>query len=84
MRLEVANWFLRLQNGLVLAHPQWVKAFIVGSALGFGPLRDSKRRMSPDRPDGEQTLSRILYLVDPASSHMLVPKTKPCMSELKP
>jgi len=25
-----------------------------------------------------------LYLVDPASSHMLVPKTKPCMSELKP
>ena len=23
------------------------------------------------------------YLVDPASSHMLVPKIKPCMSEFK-
>ena len=24
------------------------------------------------------------YLVDPASSHMLVPKIKPCMSKYKP
>ncbi len=29
-------------------------------------------------------VSRILYPVDPAGYHMLVPKTKPCMSELKP
>ena len=26
----------------------------------------------------------ISYLVDPASSHMLVPKIKPCMSKYKP
>ncbi len=28
--------------------------------------------------------SRVSYLVDPASSHMLVPKIKPCMSKYKP
>jgi hypothetical protein len=26
----------------------------------------------------------VSYLVDPASSHMLVPKIKPCMSKYKP
>jgi hypothetical protein len=26
----------------------------------------------------------VRYLVDPASSHMLVPKIKPCMSKYKP
>jgi hypothetical protein len=26
----------------------------------------------------------LRYLVDPASSHMLVPKIKPCMSKYKP
>ena len=28
--------------------------------------------------------ARVSYLVDPASSHMLVPKIKPCMSKYKP
>jgi hypothetical protein len=29
-------------------------------------------------------LDFVRYLVDPASSHMLVPKIKPCMSKYKP
>ncbi len=48
--------------------------------------------MSSETPCPCQSRGRIvdlysladLYLDDPASSHMLVPKTKPCMSELKP
>ena len=30
------------------------------------------------------SFSTISYLVDPASSHMLVSKIKPCMSKYKP
>ena len=32
---------------------------------------------------GELESSIVRYLVDPASSHMLVPKIKPCMSKYK-
>ena len=36
-------------------------------------------------PRGQGTTSRSdSYLVDPASSHMLVSKIKPCMSKYKP
>ena len=35
------------------------------------------------RPQGGRT-AIISYLVDPASSHMLVSKIKPCMSKYKP
>ena len=36
-------------------------------------------------PELEQALlSQLSYLVDPASSHMLVSKIKPCMSKYKP
>ena len=31
-----------------------------------------------------QSLYKARYLVDPASSHMLVSKIKPCMSKYKP
>ena len=31
-----------------------------------------------------ETLFKARYLVDPASSHMLVSKIKPCMSKYKP
>lgn len=34
--------------------------------------------------DTHPITSSIRYLVDPASSHMLVPKIKPCMSKYKP
>ena len=30
------------------------------------------------------TLTHVIYLVDPASSHMLVSKLKPCMSKYRP
>ena len=39
-------------------------------------------RLSP--PRGIERRSCRIYLVDPASSHMLVSKTKPCMSKYKP
>ena len=36
-------------------------------------------------PDlGSEPKTPISYLVDPASSHMLVSKIKPCMSKYKP
>ena len=42
-------------------------------------LSSGARRPVP--PDDRKARS---YLVDPASSHMLVSKTKPCMSKYKP
>ena len=38
------------------------------------------REFSPSRCC---TVHIVSYLVDPASSHMLVPKIKPCMSKYK-
>jgi hypothetical protein len=72
---------------------------IVGGSLGCGrPARACLWACTVGGPNGNgdthtRALTRgwfwghglaVLYLVDPASSHMLVPKTKPCMSELKP
>ena len=39
---------------------------------------------SDGRPRDALTVSNLNYLVDPASSHMLVSKIKPCMSKYKP
>ena len=50
----------------------------VGNAL----RRETQMRIRGVTPTGRTLV--VLYLVDPASSHMLVPKTKPCMSEFKP
>ena len=42
-------------------------------------------RVSPRSPPARgRLLDSFCYLVDPASSHMLVSKTKPCMSKYKP
>ena len=41
----------------------------------------SARRTRVD--DGRESGSESSYLVDPASSHMLVSKIKPCMSKYK-
>ena len=46
-----------------------------GSGLTF-------RRFSR-REDESALLNKVRYLVDPASSHMLVSKIKPCMSKYK-
>ena len=50
-------------------------------------LRGLRSAPSPDSPTprGRACLGsdRIRYLVDPASSHMLVSKTKPCKSKYK-
>ena len=46
-----------------------------GSGLTF-------RRFSR-REDESALLNKVRYLVDPASSHMLVSKIKPCMSRYK-
>ena len=45
-----------------------------GSGLTFHFTME--RRISPSEP-------QVSYLVDPASSHMLVSKIKPCMSKYK-
>ena len=44
------------------------EGILVGSSVGTGKWQDT----------------RLSYLVDPASSHMLVSKIKPCMSKNKP
>ena len=44
--------------------------------VGHGPLSSSRRLGTTSRSES--------YLVDPASSHMLVSKIKPCMSKYKP
>ena len=42
----------------------------------------SASRLSPSLPGKRRTWSTVAsYLVDPASSHMLVSKIKPCMSK---
>ena len=46
-----------------------------GSGLTF-------RRFSR-REDESALMNKVRYLVDPASSHMLVSKIKPCMSQYK-
>jgi hypothetical protein len=49
-------------------------------SCGFG--RRIRRRASVVRKD-ESVRRKGSYLVDPASSHMLVSKIKPCMSKYK-
>ena len=48
------------------------------AALGYDPLGTRIGHPSPCERRGDAT-----YLVDPASSHMLVSKIKPCMSKYK-
>jgi hypothetical protein len=48
----------------------------VGSGVSRGPLQRGQKNASGLSPQGS-------YLVDPASSHMLVSKIKPCMSKYK-
>ena len=54
----------------VVSNPELVRAVPLRSAGGPAALRPSVRKAR--------------YLVDPASSHMLVSKIKPCMSKYKP
>jgi hypothetical protein len=44
----------------VLARSQWVKAFIVGSASGLGPLRDLKDACPPIDQTGSDVLADSL------------------------
>ena len=61
--------------------PRCVRAWflVVGSGPRTPPVEGGRSRVPSSR--GRKALS---YLVDPASSHMLVSKTKPCMSKYKP
>ena len=61
----------------------------VGCRTGFGPGAYSRTvlAVSPDpckSGESEAGVAKASYLVDPASSHMLVSKIKPCMSKYKP
>jgi hypothetical protein len=47
-------------------------------------LVDHHARVFKDTLSSIINLISVRYLVDPASSHMLVPKIKPCMSKYKP
>ena len=51
-------------------------ARVAGRTRRFGPL--SRERLDVEAEDRDES-----YLVDPASSHMLVSKIKPCMSKYK-
>ena len=46
-------------------------------------MRARQRVSNKDSPDFQSLLNNKSYLVDPASSHMLVSKIKPCMSKYK-
>ena len=60
-------------RGPRLAASEW------GVEVRCGPgLQDRGQRLWPPAPPREDS-----YLVDPASSHMLVSKIKPCMSQYK-
>ena len=49
----------------------------------FQPNRRMPGSMRTRAPRGARVCSSLGYLVDPASSHMLVSKIKPCMSKYK-
>ncbi len=53
----------------------WTPQNVEARPFAAAPWRDWGLRPGP--------AGRFGYLVDPASSHMLVSKTKPCMSEYK-
>ena len=56
-----------------------------GRALSTGPsARRSRGRVPVGGPTGMGALVDASSLVDPASSHMLVSKIKPCMSKYRP
>ncbi len=53
--------------------------------LSFSPLMFRQRsRYAVSIRTAVRRKTRVGYLVDPASSHMLVSKIKPCMSKHKP
>ena len=60
--------------------PNDAKLLLIHAFLGFGPVTvmagDESLRILAIGSQGS-------YLVDPASSHMLVSKIKPCMSKYK-
>ena len=51
-----------------------------GSGVAYGKRRFGRLGSSPARVRGRGSWVGESYLVDPASSHMLVSKIKPCMS----
>jgi hypothetical protein len=51
--------------------------------LGMGMVEVEKDKPTSDKLDVVDVLVIHSYLVDPASSHMLVSKIKPCMSKYK-
>ena len=62
---------------------------IISATPPIPPLADREgERAVPNEPspsfgEGEARVGQVGYLVDPASSHMLVSKIKPCMSKYK-
>ena len=61
--------------------PVWVALALLWSSAGWC-LRVGFPNEPPRAPRSDE--QRISYLVDPASSHMLVSKIKPCMSKYRP
>jgi hypothetical protein len=79
LRLTV-RWLLRVgrQSGLVPFGPFLVITSVLSreDQVGRGSWRPLRRAHTPTGAHGS-------YLVDSASSHMLVSKIKPCMSKYK-
>ena len=60
-----------------------VTVFGLNVFLKVGGLGMIFKPSFPPHPPVENLLAQFSYLVDPASSHMLVSKIKPCMSKYK-
>ena len=91
--LRVGTWRLRSHRSL-----KGGKGRDIHTTVGWGALSTTRVKLNallpplgapqwgeeyPDGIMGGRTLERNSYLVDPASSHMLVSKIKPCMSKYK-
>ena len=77
--LLAGSWLLLAGSGLLLAGSEYIWLLLTGFKL----LLAASELLLAGRPSGSYSRPDS-YLVDPASSHMLVSKIKPCMSKYKP
>ena len=83
---QLARWPGRPRRGVWPSGHSGVPVGITQTTRNSVAARTYSRRRGQRGSRGRREPSRAhdSYLVDPASSHMLVSKTKPCMSKYKP
>ena len=82
---ELWTLFAKLRNIYMWRSDTWKAVWIDESDIRYRMTVSLRRRISIRFLSRDRVCqTRTRYLVDPASSHMLVSKIKPCMSKYKP